>query len=319
MTTTDTLDPPQPATARKVGAVVAVLGAVAAFVGVLPVIGVSVVKAPVPVADQLAELKHELARQGRRASTPAGDKPLDLHGTNGKSYVLLVQDGTGAAMHRSDELRVYDLVDDHLVEKFRFEPQGRHAVFQYRATTDVDSDGASELVGGYGQADHARAALVPFALDYDDVAGHYRLVPLDLGAPVLSSLRLDKRFQTPERQYGVVYRREVTFSDPVSDPRGVLRLTGRPVQDFIITQRPLRLVASYFLQPPRDQAVDVAVLELKGGDFDGLKGVPMVRRCTLSAPEVIRLKLLDKSLQRTMDARWKQVMASDDCTATYNP
>jgi hypothetical protein len=56
----------------------------------------------------------------------------------------------------------------------RFEPTGPRAQFSFRGATDVDGDGADEMVAGYSRPD-ARQAMVPFVLDWDESRNRYAL------------------------------------------------------------------------------------------------------------------------------------------------
>src|SRR5438094_455294 len=96
---------------------------------------------------------------GRAPCTRAATSP---RGSGGKAHVLLFEDRRPTPDARSDELRVYEERGNALKLALRFRPEGPRAVFAYRATTDVDFDGADEVVGGYGYPT-SRQAMVPFA------------------------------------------------------------------------------------------------------------------------------------------------------------
>jgi hypothetical protein len=253
---------------------VAATAALAALVAVWALSGFSIPS----ISDQLVAIQRAGSRGGRRAVVLA---TADLHGSGAKSHVLLFEDGPGARRPRSDEIRIYDEHGDRLVRALRFAPTGARAVFQYRATTDVDFDGADEVVGGYGDPAKARAALVPFAIDWDTAAGRYRLVALDLGPPALSR----PQHSLAESQYRDVYDAAKTFTDATDH----LSLTGHRVQDFIVSPPPHRLVAGWFLRPWIGSAA--ARFELHTAIFDATRGVPHVSGCTLTggvAPLVVR-------------------------------
>jgi hypothetical protein len=229
------------------------------------------------IGDQLASIQRKGSSNERHAVVLG---TADLHGSGERSHVLLFLDNPGTRNPRSDELRIYDEHGDKLVRALRFRPAGPRAVFQYRATTDVDFDGAAEIVGGFGYAGKAREAMVPFAIDWDHGAGRYRVVALDLGPPTLSR----KPAIVAEAQYRDVYAAPTQFTDPADH----IELTGHRVQDFIVSSPPRRLVAGWFLHPWI--ASEKATFELHTAIFDSSRGVPHLRPCTLTGagPLVVR-------------------------------
>lgn len=237
-------------------------------------------------------------------------QPVDLHGAGADSYVFVFQDVPGAAKRpRSDEIRVYDQRGTRLVERFRFEPGGTRAVYQYRSAADVDLDGAHELVGGYGLPSNARQALVPFAVDWDDEAERYRLVPLDLGRPRLSRPAAN----VPERQYRSVYAHPLTLQDP----RTGLRISGHRLQDFAVTdETPRRLIAGYFLSPPLPPKDPV--LELRSAILDATHGAPHATPCTLPGrPELLAPVAAGRSYMRVLLDRWSEASAGGPCAPVF--
>jgi len=161
------------------------------------------------IQDQLTSIKHKGSLGGTRSVII---HTADLHGNGDNSYIVYFRDRT-AQSPRSDELRIYDKHGETLRRAFRFAPTGRRAQFEYRALLDVDGDGATELVGGWDFPDEARNAMVPFAVDWDDGANRYNLVPLDLGAPKLKphAVKLAKNFRVPAKQYLTLYAAPTTF------------------------------------------------------------------------------------------------------------
>lgn len=244
------------------------LATLAAVIGFFAVWQVSGFSTP-SISDQLAAIKRDGSTGGRRVEQLT---EADLHGGGTRSYVLLFVSNPNAVGPRSDELRVYDQHGDKLVLALRFQPSGRQAVFQYRADSDVDFDGAAEIVGGYGYADEARGAMVPFAIDWNDGAGRYRLVPLDMGAPKLSQ----RATSIPEAQYRAVYNTATTFKDTNDH----LTISGYRVQDFAVTPPPHRLVAGWFLQPWLGSKR--ATFELHAAIFDSSTGAPHLTPCGLT-------------------------------------
>lgn len=257
-----------PTARRDLQLVLPAAATLAAVVGVFAVWALTGWKTP-SIGDQLRAIQRAGARDGRRVVVlPAGD----LHGSGEKSHVLLFLDSPSTRKPRSDELRIYDEQGEDLVRALRFEPAGRRAVFQYRGTTDVDFDGADEIVGGYGIAGEAREALVPFGINWDEGAERYRLVALDLGPPTFSR----KPRIRAEAQYRAVYAAPTTFTDPADH----LTLTGHRVQDFIVTPPPRRLVAGWFLRPWLGS--QKATFELHVAILDSSTGAPHLTPCTLT-------------------------------------
>ncbi len=265
---------------------------------------------PIPlIADQLSSVKRNAAREGRRVRTPAGAAALDLHGTGSGSYFLLVEDRPGSGLNaRADELRVYDDRGGRLVRRLRFEPRDAGARFQFRAAADIDFDGAVEVVGGYSRPD-ARAALIPFALDFDD-DDRYELTPLALGKPRLTRLDLERKFRIPTRQYRRVYELPIS----IADRRGAPPLRGRRVQDFVVTTPQWRLVAGYWVQAPLTSG-DLGVLELQAAVFGARGGGPEVRRCALAGGIVARtrLRLESRSPAKAIREDWAAASEGREC------
>ena len=253
------------------------------------------------IDDQLAAVQRDGSRDGRRAIVLASG--VNLHGTGAKSHVLLFVDAPGTRRPRSDELRIYDEHGDDLDSVLRFEPAGRRAVFQHRGLADVDFDGAQEIVGGFGYPDHARQALVPFAVEWDRVSDRYRLVALDLGPPALS--RRPK--SVPERQYREVYAAPTTFADPGEG----LRVTGHRVQDFIVTAPPRRLVAGWFLHPWI--GTEEAMLELQPAVLDATTGTPHLTPCRFSEQPIVLRAGRDRPLINVFEDAYAEAAAGKGC------
>jgi len=272
------------------------------------------IPAPPSISDQLAKVNRDAAREGRLVTRPAGSGGLDLHGTDALSYFRLVEDRPGSGRpSRPHELRVYDDRGGRLKLRMRFEPREPGARFQFRAAADIDFDGAVEIVGGYSRPD-ARQALVPFAIDFDD--GMYRLVALDLGTPAFTRIDVERRFRIPTRQYRPVYATPVSFADR----RSPAALTGRRVQDFVVTSPKRRLIAGYFVQAP-PSASDLAVLELQAAVFKAGGGGPRVQRCALSDGTVARasLRLDSRDEPTAIRESWESASAGRDCTLVQGP
>lgn len=265
--------------------------------------------APPSIADQITAIEATGAHGGRHARLPVPGA-IDLHGSGEASYLFLFQDAAGARRPRSEEIRIYDRQGDRLVQRLRFEPDRPGAVFQFRSATDVDFDGASEIVGGYGLPGEGRGALVPFAIDWDNATRRYDLVSLDMGPPRLSQDPLPRAYRVPERQYRTLYAKALVLRDA----RSRQRISGHRVQDFTVTGAPQRLVAGYFLRPPLAQR-DHARLELQGAILSAATGAPHLTPCAFAdrPPVALDLSWGERSLPKAIEESWAQASAASRC------
>lgn len=261
------------------------------------------------IADQITAIEAVGSHGGRHARLPVRG-PIDLHGSGEASYLFLFQDAAGARRPRSEEIRIYDRKGDRLVRRLSFEPDRPGVVFQVRSATDVDFDGASEIVGGYGLPGEGRGALVPFAIDWDNATRRYDLVALDMGAPQLSQGSLPRAYRVPERQYRALYAKPIVLRDA----RSGQRISGHRVQDFTITAAPHRLVAGYFLRPPLAQH-DRARLELHGAILGAATGAPHLTPCAFADHPLVDLTLSwgERSLPKAIEESWAQASAASQC------
>lgn len=221
---------------------VSVLLALIVF-GAIPVLGASK-PAPPTLSDRIAAIKHGLSSGTRDI---AATHLVDFHGAGAKSYLFSIQD-----RGRSHELVVYDVKGADAVRRFDFRPKVNGATFHFVSDKDVNDDGAAEVVGAY-QVPRSREELVPFMLQWDDHANHYRLVAL---GGIRTSL---SRPAAPP--YRAAYRRSMTFVDAHSR----IELSGYPVQDFGVTGKPYRLVAAYYVRTPHRS--DPGQIEVHGSIF----------------------------------------------------
>jgi hypothetical protein len=252
-----------------------------------------------------ASISEQLASDERDGSLHARHAAMvmqaDLHGSGVKSWVILFRDDANPATH-SDELQIYDEHGESLERALRFKPVGTAAKFTLRATTDVDFDGAPEIVGGLGFADESigRGAMVPFAIDWNTARERYAVVPLGQEEPTLSRRQIQaaerrkpalsrrlvetdpevrvkrKAIEVSEAQYRRLYAANTVFSDP-SDH---LRLKGHRVQDFALTGVPHRLLLGWFVRPWFGK--DPATFEVDTAILDSHTGGPHLTHCTLS-------------------------------------
>jgi hypothetical protein len=250
------------------------------------------------ISEQLASDEREGSLHARHAAIVM---QADMHGSGVKSWVILFRDNASPATH-SDELEIYDEHGESLKRALRFKPVGTAAKFTLRATTDVDFDGAPEIVGGLGFADEniGRGAMVPFAIDWNTAHERYAVVPLGQEEPMLSRRQIHaaerrkpalsrrivetdreahamrKTIEISEAQYRRLYMANAVFSDP-SDH---LRLEGHRVQDFAVTGVPHRLLLGWFMRPWFGK--DPATFEVETAILDSHTGAPHLTSCTLS-------------------------------------
>ena len=231
----------------------------------------------------------------------------DLHGTGVRTRLVLFRDGPDPSSPRSDELHIYDEEGDDLVQRWRFEPRvdGSPAQFQYRGTSDIDGDGADEIVGGFGYTgrDQGRRALVPFAIDWDRANERYRPVPLDFGPPTLAR----EPRGVPAQQYLDLYSEPATFHDP---DKGVT-LKGHRVQDFILTPNPRRLVAGWFVQPWLGGKP--ATFELHAAILDTNTATPHLTPCTFPEGPFFTRAGQDRSLVKVFEEAYAEGVENGNC------
>jgi len=278
---------------------------------------------PAAVSKQMDDIKSEALRSpgGRHVVV---DERVRLHGTEGESWVLVLQDRrthdefyAGAANGigqppRSDEVRIYDIEGGRLKQKLRFQPRGTGAsAAEWRQVggdaplaTDYDKDRTKEVIAGYDIPAQATSALVPFAITWE---GHrYVLVPLTPKPPQLSNRKLDlataKYRREPYAQRTFVNRSRGRGS---SD----LKLQGYRVQAFAVVEKPSpRLLTGYFVKFPGAPNV----LELHASQFRG--GGPQPRPCTpdyaaCPAPESEHEVVVppDRGLDTALTTAWEKV------------
>jgi hypothetical protein len=282
------------------------------------------------ITDQIAADEREGSQHERHA---ASVMQVDLHGTGVKSWVVLFRDDIHSRKASSDELRIYDQHGEKLVRAFRFKPVGKPAKFEERAVTDIDFDGAQEIVGGYGYADESEGggAMVPFAIDWDRSRGRYVILSLAPTPPTLSlkaisnaekqyltsfhggSKKRQREARTAERQYLAVYGVMTTFSDP----HDRLQITGHRVQDFAVSPIPHRLIAGWYLRPLLHKRP--AMFEVHTAIFDSATGAPDLRRCIftgLHGPLLVPVGT-DRAPYRTFEEAYANASRNRGCAPQY--
>jgi hypothetical protein len=281
---------------------------VAMIVAVLMVSGFS--KAiPPPIPAQIAGIERSAAAHNQYARLLVRGT-VDLHGTGEESRVFILEPTSVKPGHPalSDELRVYDERDGWLREKFRFRPSIPDVKFQIRAAQDIDADGATEIVGGFALPD-ARNAMLPVALDWQNSDQRYAITPLDLGRPSLGRVKQPSAFAIQAGLYRKLYERRYTLDDASSSDR----VTGRRVQDFVVTTPP-RIVAAYFVRPPIDSAKDRAVYEIHAAIVAAGPSLSLTPCALADVPTPqMDIRLSERSQESALADTWASASANRYC------
>ena len=170
----------------------ATLATGAALAAVIAGAGFAPVKPP-PLGAQIDAIRRQAAAAGKTTMFARADQ---LHGLDQTSYVFVLR----PALHGSDELRIYDLVDGFLRLRLDFQPrtqgtralgaavavasaeQQRHGVFDYGLSQpqvlDAFGNGEHELVADYTELTEGAAVRLPIIVAWDDLGLRYRLAPL---------------------------------------------------------------------------------------------------------------------------------------------
>lgn len=214
---------------------------------------VEFIRDPEPVGLQLDRLKQSEAKKGRELIAVEW---ASLHDPESRSYVVtsraIVRDPLGPP--KSDEVRIYDLINGELMERFRYRPPaprpGLAYEFSILKSGDLDGDGAGEVVGifrtvvdnGQGLLEQAGVEY-PLAISWDPRHGEYRADPLlpdsfdeiDFGNVSSDTRRRRRAYSTPlllsrsrseaVRAYGA---EELTLTTHNGEP---LLLAGLIVED----------------------------------------------------------------------------------------
>jgi hypothetical protein len=141
---------------------------------------------PPPIEEQLSDIASDAALSGR---FPAVTKPVELQVSGTESYLMVLRDsefqtfpGPTAA---SDEVRIYDLVDDELQLRFSFTPDpsttGSLAgakplmVFLLERVTNLDAEPGSEILGAFSPFAMLPEFPIPVEIDWADSETGYRI------------------------------------------------------------------------------------------------------------------------------------------------
>lgn len=286
---------------------------------------------PPSVSEQVGDIKQAATRGDPDAAAndryTVIDPAVDLHGDdeeNSRVFVFeehrnldaFISDVFGGSPDRpaSDELVVYDLEDGLLEERFRFQPDGsgteaaRFLVTEIGDRTsvgDIDRDGADEFVGGFGLPGEASEAMVPFALDWNNAKGRYRMVSLLREPPAVSA-----RTKVPELSaQRSAYTRPITFRDSDSG----IRLRGYRVQAFYVDADPaLRLVTGHLVELPNDRHDGVLVLQA----YQFRTGAPRLEPCQISEREILATVPNAGTRSAALAATWEEVSRGRNCDSS---
>jgi hypothetical protein len=281
---------------------------------------------PRSIGDQMDELKGHILEEGHGGSHVVIDERVWFHPADAPSWLLVVEDFpnhdefyAGAAngaqpQPRSDDLRIYDVVNGQLRLKLHFRPAGIGSkAAEWRvlgagaaSSTDYDEDGAPEVIAGYALPSEATEALLPFGIDWE---GHYRLVSLTPHKPRLGTYGLDARTRRFRRE---AYETPITLRTAVSEPGfGGLQLKGYRVQAFALAQKPApRLLTGYFAAFP--EYAKTEVLEIHASQFR--TGQLEIQPCTTGyyacpAPKAVQDALIppEKTVDEGLLEAWETV------------
>jgi hypothetical protein len=283
---------------------------------------------PPSISDQMDKLKSRIvASAGPGGGHVVVDERVQFHSTEQPSWLLVVEDlqshekfTEGAAdgrkpLPRSDDLRIYDVVNGELREELHFQPRGigekaaEWRILQAGATpsADYDQDGSPEVVAGYARPSQATEALLPFGIDWGDDG--YELVPLTSTKPGLGSRGLDARTIGYRRE---AYETPITLRNAVNDPRfSGLKLKGYRVQTFALAQRPSpRLLTGYFSAYPvfaQTQVLEIHANQLRTSQLRIAPCRPSYYACPAPRAQQDVLVPPDKALDNALLEAWGMV------------
>jgi hypothetical protein len=241
---------------RAQGAVVwaALVGGVVAAVAALVInhyqasIGNFLFGSSPSVSAQIANIE----RQGFKANLyPYIARRVVLHGAT-ESLVLVLRNRetdnfsgfSGRARFRSDELRIYDIVGNKVVLRYRYLPSAKSGpgVFRLDAAGDVHNNGTAVIVGSYAiypmgipEEPH------PFIINWDSVALRYVMYPIITKVPVIPA---------PIGAFAQGVRQTTLRPDPWIDEFSKQPFRGYGVADYEIETMPsgLGLIGGYVFQ-----------------------------------------------------------------------
>jgi hypothetical protein len=218
---------------------------------------------PPPLDSQInAERSRLLADAGVTGAHFVIDERLQLHGAGPPSWVIVLEDypthdlwskAVGDFTHhpnvRSDELRVYDVVNARLHLGLDYRPAGHGlnaAQWQPLAgappADDYANDGTQQVIAGYALANHEDGSVMPFAVHW--TGDKYTLVTLTArprDVPNLSPVDRPSALQAWYKQPLTMYNAVPAFSND----RLHGFLVGALAYDSGSATRPVRLLTGY--------------------------------------------------------------------------
>jgi hypothetical protein len=280
---------------------------------------------PVPPAldDQVSEIKREATEGEPEAKNDdrhtVDDRTIELRSEDELSKLFIFEDDVdqdsfysdaidgGAPTHpASDEIRIYDLDQGWLREEFSFQPDatgGEAARVLLRddiVAGDIDRDGVDEFIGAYAQPGSASEAGLPFALDWNDAEGRYRIVSL-LSAPPTVSSRSEKL-----AALAPAYTQPITLRDPEEE----IELSGYRVQDFFVDREPaLRLVTGHLVELATER--HGGILQLQAYQFRS--GAPRLNPCEISDREIFATVPTGGTRSGAIERKWEAVSRDRNC------
>ncbi len=256
---------------------------------------------PAPIGEQMAKLKAQaLSEAGPQGGHVVVDERVAFHSAEEPSWLLVVEPlqshdkfdeavtNTSHPAPRSDDLRIYDVVNKELRLELHYRPRvsGRRAAEWQslqagaKPSFDYDSDGSPEVIAGYGLYSEADGAMLPFGIDWNN--GSYKLVSLNTVRPHLGTYGLDTQMVRFQKR---TYETPVTLKTEVTEPafKGIA-LEGYRVQAFALANE--RLLTGYSILTPDDekpQTLEIHASQFRIGELAVKPCVPSYAAC--SAPE----------------------------------
>jgi hypothetical protein len=268
-----------------------------------------------------------LASEGPGGGHVVVDERVKLHQTEQPSWLLVTEDlpsheafNKGAAegawpRPRSDDLRIYDVIDGRLQLELHFRPRGTGVrAAEWHALTagagpsgDYSEDGEPEVVAGYALPAKARGALLPFGIDWAD--GRYQLKSLTPEKLRLSTRGLDAKAVGFRRE---AYETPITLKTAVVEPPfSALKLKGYRVQAFALAQRPVpRLLTGYFVATPvyeKTEMLEIHANQFRTGQLKIHPCTPDYYACPAPKAEQDVLVPPDDTLDRGLLEAWSMV------------
>jgi hypothetical protein len=195
---------------------------------------------PAPSLDtQIDAIRAEMARGGRRT---LATRTADLHGSGGASYLFVFRharlDSHDFADPQSDELRIYDVVNDALTLRFSFQPRpltfpddeiggGVPYLFRIEEIRDYDGDGTPEILGDFRQLAMTGVFPRPVFVVWDEGLQKYTIGSLTPEKPRVVRLR-------DAGTYAEALRALYTRRDVLRDTLSSVQVGAFPVEFYAV-------------------------------------------------------------------------------------